>query len=362
MGEKVESAKNDGEKKAGDAGQKKDDGAVTAVFKIDMHCDGCAKKVKRAVKHLDGVSDVKADPSSNKLTVIGKADPAVIKTKLEQKTKKKIEIVSLQPKKDGGGDKKPDEKTEKKTDEKAEKKTDEKDEKKADGKSEKKPDEKAAKKPEEGKSDDKKADDKKAKESTVVLKMRLHCEGCIQKIRKALIKLKGVNEISVDAQKDLITVKGAIEGKDLAGYLKGKFKRSVEVVPPKKEEPAAAGGDKKEKEAVGGGGDKKENDRKAAASSSGDGGAAKMEVSKMEYSGFSYPPSTFYYDAPVYSQSQYGYAMEAQPSYPVHGFANSSGYYANQNYVHQGYATPMYDQSHAPQMFSDENPNACSVM
>lgn len=52
--QKVESAKNDGEKKAGDAGQKKDDGAVTAVFKIDMHCDGCAKKVKRAVKHLDG--------------------------------------------------------------------------------------------------------------------------------------------------------------------------------------------------------------------------------------------------------------------------------------------------------------------
>lgn len=52
--QKVEGAKNDGEKKAGDAGQKKDDGVVTAVFKIDMHCDGCAKKVKRAVKHLDG--------------------------------------------------------------------------------------------------------------------------------------------------------------------------------------------------------------------------------------------------------------------------------------------------------------------
>ncbi|XP_038883783.1 heavy metal-associated isoprenylated plant protein 6-like [Benincasa hispida] len=359
MGEKVEGAKNDGEKKAGDAGQKKDDGAVTAVFKINLHCDGCAKKVKRAVKHLDGVSDVKADPSSNKLTVTGKVDPAIIKTKLEQKTKKKIEIISPQPKKDGSGDKKPDEKTEKKTDEKAEKKTDEK---KVDGKSENKSDEKAEKKPEEKKSEEKKTDDKKAKESTVVLKMRLHCEGCIQKIRKALIKFKGVNEISVDAQKDLITVKGTIEGKDIVGYLKDKFKRSVDVVPPKKEEPTAAGGDKKEKEAGGGGGDKKENDGKNATSSGGDGGGPKMEVSKMEYSGFSYHPSTFYYDAPVHSHSQYGYAMEAQPSYPIHGFANSSGYYANQNYVHQGYSMPMYNQSHAPQMFSDENPNACSVM
>ncbi|XP_022978408.1 heavy metal-associated isoprenylated plant protein 6 [Cucurbita maxima] len=386
MGEKVEGAKNDGEKKAGDAGQKKDDGVVTAVFKIDMHCDGCAKKVKRAVKHLDGVSDVKADSSSNKLTVTGKVDPAVIKAKLEQKTKKKTEIVSPQPKKDGGGDKKPDEKAAKKPDEKAEKKPEEKGEKKAEGKSDKKTDEKTEKKPEEKKpeekkAEEKKADDKKAKESTAVLKMRLHCEGCIQKIRKALIKSKGVNEITVDAMKDLITVKGTIEGKDLAGYLKDKFKRSVEVVPPKKDEPAAAaaaaGGDKKEKEAGGGGGDKKENDGKAA-SSGGDGGGTKMEVSKLEYSGLSYQPSTFYYDAPVHSQysyameaqpsyppvhSQYSYAMEAQPSNsPIHSFANSSGYYANQNYAHQGYAMPMYDHSHAPQMFSDENPNACSVM
>ncbi|XP_022963435.1 heavy metal-associated isoprenylated plant protein 3-like [Cucurbita moschata] len=319
MGEKVESAK-----KAGDAGQKKDDGSVTVVFKIDMHCDGCAKKVKRAVKHLEGVSDVKADPASNKLTVTGKVDPASIKSKLEKKTKKKVEIVSPQPKKDGGGDKKADEKSEKKADGKSEKKSDEKAEKKADGKAEKK-------------SEEKKADDKKAKESTVVLKMQLHCEGCIQKIRKAVIKYKGVNGITIDGQKDLVTVKGTMDGKDLATYLKGKFNRSVEVVPPKKEATAAAG-------------DKKEKDAKVV-SSGGDGGGAKMEISKMEFSGYSYPPSAFYYG---------GHAMDAQTSYPVHGFANSSSYYTNQNYVNQGYA--MYDNSHAPQMFSDENPNACSVM
>lgn len=162
----------------------------------------------------------------------------------------------------------------------------------------------------------------------------------------------------------MITVKGTIEGKDLQSYLKDKFNRSVEVIPPKKEEPAA-GGEKKAKEAGGGGGEKKENDGKAAASSGGDGGSAKVvEVSKYEYSGFSYPPSVFYYDAPAHSHThQYSQAMEAQPSYPIYGFANSSGYYANPNYVHQGYSTPMNDHSHASQMFSDENPNAyCSVM
>lgn len=68
-----------------------------------------------------GVDDVKADCSANKLTVMGKLDPSGIREKLEQKIKKKVELVSPQPKKDGGGDNKPKEepkKEEKKADEK----------------------------------------------------------------------------------------------------------------------------------------------------------------------------------------------------------------------------------------------------
>lgn len=67
-----------------------------------------------------GVEDVKVDSVGNKLTVTGKVDPAKIKEKLEEKTKKKVEIVSPQPKKDGGGgsDKKPEEKPEEKAEDK----------------------------------------------------------------------------------------------------------------------------------------------------------------------------------------------------------------------------------------------------
>lgn len=66
-----------------------------------------------------GVEDVKADLSSNKLTVIGKLDPAEVRDKLAEKTRKKVELVSPQPKKDSAGDKPPEKKTEeKKTEEK----------------------------------------------------------------------------------------------------------------------------------------------------------------------------------------------------------------------------------------------------
>ena len=46
-------AKDAGEKKS-DAGEKKAEGPVPTVFKIDLHCDGCAKKVRRYVRRFDG--------------------------------------------------------------------------------------------------------------------------------------------------------------------------------------------------------------------------------------------------------------------------------------------------------------------
>lgn len=76
------------------------------------------------------MEDVKADLLGNKLTVIGKVDSAVVRDKLADKTRKKVEIISPQPKKDSGAASKPPEKKveEKKTEEKkpADKKTEEK--------------------------------------------------------------------------------------------------------------------------------------------------------------------------------------------------------------------------------------------
>ena len=69
------------------------------------------EKIRRAVRQFDGVEDVEADMSANKLTVIGKVDPAKVREKLADKIKKNVELVSPQPKKDVGGDKKkPEEK------------------------------------------------------------------------------------------------------------------------------------------------------------------------------------------------------------------------------------------------------------
>lgn len=52
--EKKAAAAEGGEKKAADAGGKKDGGPTTIVLKLDLHCEGCAKKVRRSISHFEG--------------------------------------------------------------------------------------------------------------------------------------------------------------------------------------------------------------------------------------------------------------------------------------------------------------------
>ncbi|KAK4750074.1 hypothetical protein SAY87_027523 [Trapa incisa] len=237
MGHEKDGAKKDGgEKKSGgnDAAAAVD----LVVLKVEINCDGCARKVKKLVTGFSGVDDFKIDAAGNKLTVTGKVDPAKLRQRLEEKFHKKVEIVSPQPpKKDGAG-----------------------------APAEKKPEEK------------KKVEDKKPVESTVVLKINIHCKGCSKKLIKAICKIKGVDLIGLDPSKDLVTVKGTMDVKELAHFLQAKLKRAVKVMPPKKDKESAA----VEKKPDGGG----EKTKPAVVAA---GGPQKVEVIKTEHLGYYMP-------------------------------------------------------------------------
>lgn len=318
MGEQKEQPKNATEKKPDEGAAKKDDGPAPVVYKLDLHCEGCVKKIKRTVRHFEGVETVKADLSANKVTVTGKMDAGKLRDKLAEKTKKKVDIISPQPKKeDAAAAEKPPEK-----------------------------------KPEEKKPEEKKPEENKPKESTVVLKIRLHCDGCITKIRRIILKFKGVESVSLDGDKDLVTVKGIMDVKELVAYLKEKLKRNVDVVPPKKDDDKKekdGGGEKKEKENKEGGGEKKE-----------EGAAAKVEVNKMEFQ-YPPPPPMYWFDGNFPGQT--GHALEVHPGFANHYMEPGYGYNMNHGYpVQPPVPFSMHHNAPPPQMFSDENPNACSIM
>lgn len=113
--------------------------------------------------------------------------------------------------------------------------------------------------------------------------------------------------MKIDTEKDLVTVTGAMDMKAVAEALQKQLKRDVTIVPAKKDK--------------GGGGDDKED--------GGDGGDEKAKGNKAQ--------------------------AAAPPGYP---FISGPG----QSVGDQFHYYPFSALYHAPQIFSDENPNACIVM
>lgn len=336
MGEEKPSKADGGVKKKKEAAAATPPAEQPIVLKVDLHCAGCASKVKRAIRHAPGVESVKTDTAANKVVVTGAADAADLKDRIEARAKKPVQIVS------SGAGAGPAPSNKDKHKDKAEKEKG-------------KPDKEKGNKPEKEKKSeaaDKTKEEKRPKEATkeetVTLKIRLHCDGCIGRIKRRVSKIKGVKDVSVDAAKDLVKVTGTMDAAALPGYLRDKLSRPVEVIAP---------GNKDDGE--------KKKDRGASVKKDGD-----DKKDKSTAAAASVAPTMPMADASMYQMPphpQYGYHMPYQ--------AAPGGYYgaavapAPPNPALHPNAGPYYPAApyasypaHAPQMFSDENPNACSVM
>ncbi|KAL3618514.1 hypothetical protein CASFOL_037596 [Castilleja foliolosa] len=299
--------------------KKKDNNNLTVVLKADLHCEGCVSKVLKCVRSYDGVEDASIGSSDGqRITVVGKVDPVKLREKLEKNTHKKVEIISPPLNKDqtnNGG---------------------------KDGKQEKKKtmNEIKGKK---DKSDAKKPKEKELPVTTAVLKTQLHCEGCIKKIYKLVAKSKGYQDMKIDKQKELVTVTGAMDMNALATLLKKHLKKDVEILPlPKKE--------LVEKKNNNGGGEK------------GKAAAVADSTDKVKVTGGGEDEVTGGGKMGVRGGDQKvveGFNSEFKVGYP-HPMLNGSGGIVVEQFHYNPHVVGSY--VHAPQIFSDENPNACSVM
>ncbi|KAK2438998.1 heavy metal-associated isoprenylated plant protein [Trifolium repens] len=298
--EKKEADKPTEEKKPEESKEQTPPPPPEIVLKVFMHCEGCARKVRRSLKGFPGVEDVVTDCKSHKVVVKGeKADPLKVLERVQRKSHRQVELLSPIPK--------PPSEEEKKTEEKE------------------KP------KPEEEKKEEPKI-------SIMVLKVHMHCEACSQEIKRRIEKIKGVESAEPDLKNSLVTVKGVIESDKLVEYVYKRTGKQAVIVKQEeekkeeaketKEEEKKTEENEKEKKGSGEGEEKKE----AAAAAGGgaaegdgksSGGAEETKVVELKINEYHYN-----YNPP--SMEFYAYNNTGQP-YP-------------------------------PQMFSDENPNACSVM
>ncbi|KAK1650245.1 hypothetical protein QYE76_068050 [Lolium multiflorum] len=317
---KANKSKQQKKKKDEDGGDGKKKAATGAVvLRVDLHCDGCARKVVKAIRAAQGVEGVAADVAGGTVTVTGKgADPWDLKDRIESKTHRPVAFVNPPaPKKkanDGA----------------------------ADGK----------KLPDDDKAKSKTGDDKAKKnkepppESTVVVKIGLHCNGCIDRIKRTAHKIKGVKQVTVDTAKEHVTVKGTMDAKALPDVLSRKLKRDVALVapaPPAKPKDGSGGGDKGKKKQQQEGGESAA-DKVAGEQQQGGGGGGgkkKNKNNKQE-------------DGGEEDAGGAAAAAAAQQAFPMAVLYGSGGEGSSASY--------RVEMLHAPQLFSDENPNACAVM
>ncbi|XP_047068074.1 heavy metal-associated isoprenylated plant protein 7-like [Lolium rigidum] len=298
-------------------------------MRVYMHCEGCARKVKKILKRFEGVDDVIADSKAHKVVVKGKkaaADPMKVVERVQKKTGRKVELLSPLPP--------PPE----------EKKEEEKKEEPEPPKPEEKP--------------------KEPPVISVVLKVHMHCEACAQAIKKRILKMKGVQSAEPDLKASEVTVKGVFEEAKLAEYVHKRTGRHAAIIKSEPVAPAEKTGDgeaKDEKKAAEGGEEKKDEKDEKKDDKEG-GGEEKKDEKEKEGSSGEEKDKDKEKDAGAIA------AANLYMHYPQ--FAFPGGYYAPPRPGYAAYPAyppppPAYPPAYPhypPQIFSDENPNACSVM
>ncbi|CAL0334189.1 unnamed protein product [Lupinus luteus] len=64
----------------------------TVEVKVKMDCEGCERKVKKAVEGMKGVSQVEVERKASKVTVTGYVEPSKVVARISHRTGKRAEI------------------------------------------------------------------------------------------------------------------------------------------------------------------------------------------------------------------------------------------------------------------------------
>lgn len=181
--------------------------------------------------------------------------------------------------------------------------------------------------------------------TTVELNVNMHCEACAQQLKKKILQMKGVRTVETELNSGKVTVTGTMDGEKLVDYVYRRTKKQAKIVPqpepekppeepakPEEEKPPAAAEEKKEE---GGGEEKKDGDAAAA------------------------PPPPPEEDKKDGGEA----AAEAKNEEEIVMINTINDEQIMQRMMYSSHYQPVYmiERIPAPQLFSDENPNACVI-
>uniref|UniRef100_A0A5B7AW89 Putative triadin n=1 Tax=Davidia involucrata TaxID=16924 RepID=A0A5B7AW89_DAVIN len=284
------------------------------VLFVDLHCVGCAKKIEKNILKIRGVEGVVIDMAQNQVTIKGVVEPQAVCTKIMKKTKRRAKVLSPLP---------------------------------------------AA----EGEPIPEVVNSQVSGLTTVELNVSMHCEACAEQLKRKILKMRGVRTATTELSSGKVTVTGTMDADRLVDYVYRRTKKQAKIVPqpePEKQDAEAKPDEekkeaekpvdqepkpeeKKEEEAA----DKKDGDHEKPPEeeNKGGGGGGGGETNNNE------------------NKEEKGGDQNKEE--PKKGEENNYTHtHDEQNmqrmmYYHQ----PLYviERIPPPQLFSDENPNACCI-
>ncbi|KAJ7950671.1 Heavy metal-associated isoprenylated plant protein [Quillaja saponaria] len=307
---KAEKREEKEKEKAKDEKKDQKDEIITAIYKLNLHCKECGSKIKKRLLITQGIHSVETDVEKGEIKVKGKLDPIKIQKLIEKKIKRNVELVS--PK---------------------------------------------IKIKESTPTDTKVKEIKQPIVRTMSAKVHMHCEKCEHDLRNKLLKHKGIYSVKTDMKAQTITIEGTIDPDKLIAFLKKKVHKHAEIITPKAAEK------KDEKKDQKGKGEGKSSDptikEKGVEGKSSDppikerGGEGKSSDPPIKEKGGEGKSS----DPPIKEKGGEGKSGEASKTIQVKDEETK----VEVNKVKEN--VPYFiHYVYAPQLFSDENPNACCIL
>ncbi|XP_057980563.1 heavy metal-associated isoprenylated plant protein 4 [Malania oleifera] len=199
--------------------QDKDVEVITAVYKVNLHCPQCACQIQKPLLRTQGVHEVEVHMERNEIRVKGRIEPKKMHERIKKLCKREVEM--MVPAAAAQGKAKDGNNVTEKTLVKETKEVTVAQQKNKDGLAT----EKIMVK-----------DTKEQKLCTTRIKVHLHCEKCGHDLEKKLIKNKGVYNVNIDVQAQILIVEGTIEPEKLLGYIQKKVHKHAEIITPRPEQ------------------------------------------------------------------------------------------------------------------------------
>lgn len=178
---------------------------------------------------------------------------------------------------------------------------------------------------------------------TVELNVNMHCEACAQQLKRKILKMRGVQTVETELSTGKVTVTGTMDGNKLVDYVYRRTKKQARIVPqPEPENPAE---------------EKKEEEKPAEEASKPE--EEKKEESAEKKGDEEKPPEDAKKEGGNESKEGSGESKEEAKKDEENINSIDEESMKRMMYCYQ----PLYfiERIPPPQLFSDENPNACCI-